>query len=98
MIFRIFLSLLKLLSKESKRTNLILLKSLFEKWSCRIWYRHLSELDVSELDEFSTIFDAQINLNNDRYLQTDFSSNAFEEISSEEADSEPFEKIGNCRF
>ena len=51
---------------------------------------------VSEVDEFSTKFEAQLNLNDDQSLENDIlpieETPAIEEIPSEEADSEPIEK------
>ena len=51
---------------------------------------------VSEVDEFSTTFEAQLNLNDDQSLENDIlpieETPAIEEIPSEEVDSEPIEK------
>ena len=65
------------------RPNLILSKSHGQK---AVWS------DVNEPDEFSTMFEAQLNLNDDRSLEEDVLPNPFQEIQCEEADSEPIVK------
>ena len=46
------------------------------------------------------MFEAQLNLNDNRYLETVVFPNPIQEIQCEEANSEPIEKkkLDNCRF
>ena len=76
----IFLSLLKTYYVGCRRHN----------WTDQTWYYWKvlvksglvgSDIDhVSERNELSTIFEAQLNLNNDRSLEEDILPNAIEEI------------------
>ena len=52
-----------------------------------------SDIDhVNDPDEFSTLFEAQLNLSDDRSLEEDILPNAVEVISCEKEDSEPTPK------
>ena len=76
MIYRIFPSLFKLFEKSWSKSGLV----------------GSGIDDVNEPDEFSTMFEAQLNLNDDRSLEEDVPPNPIQEIQCEEADSEPIVK------